>query len=385
MSGSSATTPMRCAGSATRVRGRDFTIGHRDDSTGTASVLGQRRADAVDAIAAGATHLMYRCDHPTCAAKVDDGRASNVTIHIIGDNEALDAAHDQKMHGRGIDLPPARTQPAKSEPGAESEANEPKPVKPAEPAETAEPAQAEPVRPRTAALIPGANGAIVPAPLLAELLAYGAKVRFVGAPSPGEDRYRPSTALQEFVRTRDLTCRFPGCDRPAVAADIDHTVPWPAGATHPANTKCYCRLHHLVKTFWDGWTDRQNPDATITVTTPTGLSYTTKPFSSLLFPQWNTTTPPPPKQQPAATPAHPGRDLMMPTRRRTRAQTRTARIIAERRLNGAERAFFAAASTTPARTHTADPEPPRTYSVRRLHPRLRRRPTTVLIGPTPPL
>ena len=262
------------------VRGRDFTIGHRDDSTGTASVygrltitdavlldqriavliasvcdddprtLGQRRADAVDAIAAGATHLMYRCDHPTCAAKVDDGRASNVTIHIIGDNEALDAAHDQKMHGRGIDLPPARTQPAKPEPGAESGANEPKPVKPAEPAEpaeTAEPAQAEPVRPRTAALIPGANGAIVPAPLLAELLAYGAKVRFVGAPSPGEDRYRPSTALQEFVRTRDLTCRFPGCDRPAVAADIDHTVPWPAGATHPANTKCYCRLHHLVK------------------------------------------------------------------------------------------------------------------------------------------
>jgi len=355
MSGSSATTPMRCAGSATRVRGRDFTIGHRDDSTGTASVLGQRRADAVDAIAAGATHLMYRCDHPTCAAKVDDGRASNVTIHIIGDNEALDAAHDQKMHGRGIDLPPARTPPAKPEPGAESEANEPKP---AEPAERAEPEVAQPVRPRTAALIPGANGAIVPAPLLAELLAYGAKVRFVGAPSPGEDRYRPSTALQEFVRTRDLTCRFPGCDRPAVAADIDHTVPWPAGATHPANTKCYCRLHHLVKTFWDGWTDRQNPDATITVTTPTGLSYTTKPFSSLLFPQWNTTTPPPPKQQPAATPARPGRHLMMPTRRRTRAQTRTARIIAERRLNAAERALFAAASTTPARTPTADPEPP---------------------------
>ena len=219
------------------------------------------------------------------------------------------------------------------------------------------------MRARTAALIPGANGAIVPAPLLAELLAYGAKVRFVGAPSPCEDRYRPSTALQEFVRTRDLTCRFPGCDRPAVAADIDHTVPWPAGATHPANTKCYCRLHHLVKTFWDGWTDRQNPDATITVTTPTGLSYTTKPFSSLLFPHWNTTTPPPPAQQPAATPARPGRHLMMPTRRRTRAQTRTARIIAERRLNAAERAFFAAASTTPAQTHTADPEPPPTFSV----------------------
>jgi hypothetical protein len=49
---------------------------------------------------------------------------------------------------------------------------------------------------------------------------------------------------------------------------------------------------------------------------------------------------------------------MMPTRRRTRAQTRTTRIIAERRLNAAERALFAAASTTPVRTPTADPEPP---------------------------
>ena len=227
---------------------------------------------------------MCRCDHPTCAAKVDDGRASNVTIHIIGDNEALDAAHDQKMHGRGIDLPPARTQPAKPEPGAESEANEPKPVKTAEPAANGPNRAAQPVRPRTAALIPGANGAIVPAPLLAELLAYGAKVRFVGAPSPGEDRYRPSTALQEFVRTRDLTCRFPGCDRPAVAADIDHTVPWPAGATHPANTKCYCRLHHLGQRL----SGTAGPTARIS-----------KPFSSVLFPQWNTAHPP-------------GRHLMVP-------------------------------------------------------------------------
>ena len=232
MSGSSATTPMRCAGSATRVRGRDFTIGHRDDSTGTASVygrltitdavlldqriavliasvcdddprtLGQRRADAVDAIAAGATQLMCRCDHPTCAAKVDDGRASNVTIHIIGDNEALDAAHDQKMHGRGIDLPPARTPPAKPEPGAESEANEPKP---AEPAERAEPAQ--PVRPRTAALIPGANGAIVPAPLLAELLAYGAKSPLRRRPFPGRG---PLPALDRAAGIR----AYPGSDLP---------------------------------------------------------------------------------------------------------------------------------------------------------------------------
>ena len=28
------------------------------------------------------------------------------------------------------------------------------------------------------------------------------------------------------------------------------------------NLKCYCRTHHLVKTFW-GWRDKQLPDGTV--------------------------------------------------------------------------------------------------------------------------
>ena len=44
-----------------------------------------------------------------------------------------------------------------------------------------------------------------------------------------ETGYRPSAALAEFVRCRDLTCRFPCCDRPAEVADLDHTVPYPYG------------------------------------------------------------------------------------------------------------------------------------------------------------
>jgi hypothetical protein len=32
-----------------------------------------------------------------------------------------------------------------------------------------------------------------------------------------------------------MTCRFPGCDRPAEHSDIDHTVPYPLGPTHPCN------------------------------------------------------------------------------------------------------------------------------------------------------
>lgn len=39
---------------------------------------------------------------------------------------------------------------------------------------------------------------------------------------------------------RDRTCRFPGCDRPAQFCDIDHTVPYPYGFTHPSNLKCLC-------------------------------------------------------------------------------------------------------------------------------------------------
>jgi Domain of unknown function (DUF222) len=63
-------------------------------------------------------------------------------------------------------------------------------------------------------------------------------------PEPG---YRPSAALAEFVRLRDLTCRFPGCDEKAEVCDIDHTVPFPLGPTHPSNCKLLCRYQHRLK------------------------------------------------------------------------------------------------------------------------------------------
>jgi hypothetical protein len=39
--------------------------------------------------------------------------------------------------------------------------------------------------------------------------------------APPEPRYRPSKKLADFVRCRDLTCRFPGCRAPATNCDVD--------------------------------------------------------------------------------------------------------------------------------------------------------------------
>lgn len=179
----------------------------------------------------------------------------------------------------------------------------------------------------------------VPAPLLRELAQSGdAKLKPLKLPPPEcEPRYRPSTALAEFVRWRDLTCRWPGCDEPAANCQIDHTMPYPLGPTHPSNIKMYCPHHHLLKTFYigeGGWSERQLPDGTLILTAPTGHVYTTTPggaqfFSQLATPTGELALP----EQPGTT--NPNRGMMMPKRQRTRAQERAYRIALERQHNAA--------------------------------------------------
>ena len=66
--------------------------------------------------------------------------------------------------------------------------------------------------------------------------------------APPEPGYRPSAALADFVRCRDLTCRWPGCDRPATQCHLDHPVPYAQGGpTHASNVKCYCPTHQRLK------------------------------------------------------------------------------------------------------------------------------------------
>lgn len=325
-------------------RSRDVQIGGCNDESGTSSLWGrlystdarllerrltqmahgvcdddprttaQRRADALGALAAGCENLACRCGSPICGSSDSATSASAVIIHVLADADALQGNPDPHMSGEAPSEPFSRDMNL-----VEYLRQPPRP----EPEPTCAPAHGVVL-----------GGGFVPGPLLAELIRSGATVRHLrrpaGEPVPG---YRPSTALDEFVRMRDLTCRFPNCDRPAEACDIDHAVAWPLGPTHPSQLRCLCRKHHLLKTFWEGWSDRQFPDGTIVWTSPTGHTYTTYPGSRLLFPQWDTATGELPDMPAPDRCAE--RGLMMPTRRRTRAADRAHRIRRERALNDA--------------------------------------------------
>ena len=203
--------------------------------------IAQRRADALGALAAGAQRLACGCENADCPAGTDtDERAASVVIHVVAEASALDGQPDPHMSGEPTPRPITRDMTL-----AEALAPDPEPEPPAAPA---------------TAVITG--GGVIPTPQLAELIRGGAQVRPVRHPgdvAPPEQGYRPSAELERFIRCRDLTCRFPHCDRPAEFADIDHTVPYPLGPTHPSNLKCLCRKHHLSENLLDGLVRRATP------------------------------------------------------------------------------------------------------------------------------
>ena len=144
----------------------------------------QRRADALGALAGGADRLGCRCGRPDCPAGTRPA-ASPVVIHVIAEQATLE--------GRG------------SAPGSEV----------------------------------SADGLISPE-LVKELAASAKLVPLIHpADAPPEPGYVPSKALADFVRCRDLTCRWPGCDRPASDCDVDHTIPYAdGGPTHASKVRC---------------------------------------------------------------------------------------------------------------------------------------------------
>ncbi len=258
----------------TRLNALAATVCEHDPRTKQA-----RRADAMGALAAGADRLGCRCGRTDCAAGKRPA-ASPVTIHVIASQDTLNGG-------------------------------------------------------QTPACQISAEGLITPE-LIAEL-AKSAKLVPLVHPgyAPPEPGYRPSKALADFVRARDLTCRFPGCDVSAINCQLDHTIPYAdGGPTHAGNLKCYCPTHHLLKTFW-GWTEQQLADGTLILTSPAGQTYVTTPGSALLFPSLCRSVGglPTPEADPPPDDYCAERSAMMPKRRRTRTQDRAYRVATERRQN----------------------------------------------------
>ena len=151
----------------------------------------QRRADATGAMARGDDRLPCLCGRDDCPAGDADLAHSDVQIQVLADQGTLDGTSDTPGYVEGYGP--------------------------------------------------------IPADVVRDI-ATRAKLRPVRHPgdAPAEPRYRPSAALAEFIRCRDLTCRFPQCEVPARFCDIDHTVPYPYGPTHASNLKCLCRHHYRL-------------------------------------------------------------------------------------------------------------------------------------------
>jgi hypothetical protein len=269
----------------------------------------QRRADALGALGAGQQRLSCRCDSADCPAGGRLPSPVDVTIHIVAEQAAVDGRPDAMAY-----------MVEKQE--------------------------------------------LISAEMLAEM-AREARLRPLAHPAdaPPEPGYVPSRKLAEFVRCRDLTCRAPGCDQPAVHCDIDHTVAHSdGGPTHASNLKCLCRFHHLLKTFW-GWRDRQLPDGTVIWTLPGGQTYVTLPGSALIFPTLCAPTAELPPAHPELADRCGDPRVMMPRRKTTRADNRAKRLASERARNHKvrqarreawEAAYFGAA----APSDSEDEEPP---------------------------
>jgi hypothetical protein len=88
----------------------------------------------------------------------------------------------------------------------------------------------------------------------------------------------------------------------------------------------------LLKTF-GGWRDKQLADGTVIWLLPDGQTYVTMPGSALLFPNLCVPTGDLPPARPAVAAGCGNREMLMPTRTRTRRQRRADRVVAERRLN----------------------------------------------------
>jgi hypothetical protein len=121
------------------------------------------------------------------------------------------------------------------------------------------------------------DGRLIAAVTRRELQTAVRRGQGLGPPS-AVGRYEPTSAQQRFARTRDRTCRHPGCANQAALADLDHVVAHADGGdTDCVNLCCLCRRHHRLKTHARGWCYVMTPDGVLSVTTPSGVTRISRP------------------------------------------------------------------------------------------------------------
>ena len=112
------------------------------------------------------------------------------------------------------------------------------------------------------------------------------------------DRYNPTKKLRRFLVARDETCRFPGCRRPSMTCDGDHTTPYAKGGkTCICNLACLCRRHHTLK-HSPGWSLTQLSNGRIRWGTPLGKLYNSDPPRVVRFIPESPPGAPPPRVNP---------------------------------------------------------------------------------------
>ncbi|ORV23765.1 hypothetical protein AWB98_22720, partial [Mycolicibacterium conceptionense] len=180
----------------------------------------RRRADAIGPLARLEAQLVCRCGREECPAAQKRAAANAAVVHVLAQRATVEGTSDAPGYLPGYGILPAES------------------VR-----DLAGRATIKPVRVPTTARSAAAQASESAG--TAEATEPRTPVENTGGPTDpseaSEPGYRPSVALSEFIRWRDLTCRFPGCDAPVARCDIDHTAPWPIGPTHPSNTKLYCR------------------------------------------------------------------------------------------------------------------------------------------------
>jgi hypothetical protein len=121
----------------------------------------------------------------------------------------------------------------------------------------------------------------IPAELAKELAADATWRRLLTDPTSGalldygRTTYKPPAALADFVRARDRTCHFPGCNRAAEKCQLDHRITYPRGCTDTNNLDALCAHHHQLK-HRSKWSGQRLRNGDYRWRSPAGLYYLTR-------------------------------------------------------------------------------------------------------------